>query len=88
MWEDNTYCWVGSCKNWWFHHRRNPFFGHKIILAETDAIEPLPPLDLQFSVCCEECGKTYKYEPSDVLRYEQRVGESFTPHPLFGGNQE
>lgn len=87
MWEDDQYCWVVSCKNRWFHLRRNIFYGHRIVLAETDAIAPLPSLEDRFTVRCDLCGKDYLYRSSDVLRYEQKVPESFTPHPLFSEGQ-
>ena len=32
-----------------------------------------------FMVRCDRCGKEYRYEPSDVFRYEQRPPDSFTP---------
>ncbi|PYT30112.1 MAG: hypothetical protein DMG57_09235 [Acidobacteria bacterium] len=83
MWEDSRYCWVVICKNHWFHVRQNIFFGHRIPLAETDAVATLPALEGPFVVRCDECGKEYHYKPSDVRRYEQDLPESFTPHPLF-----
>ncbi len=83
MWENSEYCWVVFCKNWWFHLRHNLFYGHRITLAETDAVAPRPQLDSSFSVSCDLCQKSYLYTPSDVLRYEQKVPESFTPHRLF-----
>lgn len=83
MWEDTNYCWVVPCKNYWFHMRRNLFFRHRIPLAETDAFARLPALDERFLVRCDECGKTYVYKPSAVLRFEQELPEAFTPHPLF-----
>lgn len=89
MWENSDYCWVVLCKNSWFHLRRNLFSSHRIPLAETDAVTPLPALSGSFSVRCDECGKEYFYKPSDVRRYEQQLPESFVPHPLFrpGGDR-
>ena len=83
MWEDATYCWVVLCKNHWFHMRQSFLARHRILLAETDAVASLPPLPKYFTVRCDECRKTYTYRPSDVLRSELEVPESFRPHPLF-----
>jgi len=83
MWEDNHYCWVVLCKNYWFHLRQNLFFGHKIPLGEADAISPCPVLHGPFTVRCDECGKEYLYKASEVRRFDQELPESFTPHPLF-----
>lgn len=82
-WEDSSYCWVVVCKNHWFHRRPNIFHVHRIPLAETDAVTPRPKIDRPFHVRCDDCLKEYAYKPSEVLRYEQEVPESFTPHPLF-----
>ena len=83
MWEDANYCWVVLCKNRWFHMKQNFFFRHRIPLAETDAVTPLPRLGKHFTVRCDECRKTYIYKPKDVLRVELELPESFKPHPLF-----
>jgi hypothetical protein len=83
MWEDTHYCWVVMCKNRLFHLRENIFYGHKIPLGETDVYTPPPALKTDFTVRCDECHKEYRYKPSDVLRHEQELPESFTPHPLF-----
>ncbi len=83
MWENNSYCWVVMCKNNWFHRRENLFYKHRIPLAETDVYEPLPDLKGAFTVRCDGCHKEYRYKPSEVLRYEQELPGSFTPHPLF-----
>jgi hypothetical protein len=88
MWEDSQYCWVVFCKNRWFHLRRNLFYGHRITLAETDAVSPPPPLQGRFTVRCDACGKQYHYKPSDVLRYEQNVPESFARHPLVDFDED
>lgn len=82
MWEDSQYVWVVICRNTWFHRRRNLWFGHKIPLGETDAFAPLPVRG-RFTVRCDECGKECQYKPEDVLRAEQELPESFTPHALF-----
>ena len=83
MWEDASYCWIVLCKNRWFHMRQSFFFRHRIPLAETDAVAPLPRLPKHFTVRCDECRKTYAYKPKDVLRSELELPESFRPHPLF-----
>src|SRR5260370_11544852 len=83
MWEDNNYCWVVICKNNWFHGRKNLFFKHKIPLAETDAYASPPVLNDKFTVRCDECHKEYLYKSSEVLRHDQELPVSFTPHPLF-----
>jgi hypothetical protein len=83
MWEDNGHCWVVICKNNWFHKRANRFFKHKIPLGETDVYAPPPALKGNFTVMCDECQKEYLYKPSDVLRHDQALPVSFTPHPLF-----
>jgi len=83
MWVDSHYCWVVLCKNHWFHLRQNLFFRHRIPLAETDPLAPRPSLDGPFRVRCDDCRKEYFYKPSAVLRFEQELPDSFTPHPLF-----
>ena len=83
MWEDANYCWVVLCKNHWFHMRQNIFFRHRIPLGQTDAVAALPPLGKHFTVRCDECRRTYTYEPKDVRRVELELPESFKPHPLF-----
>jgi hypothetical protein len=83
MWENETYCWVVLCKNRWYHLRQNLFHGHRIPLAVTDAVSARPAIDQRFEARCDDCGKTYVYRPSEVLRYEQEPAAGFTPHPLF-----
>jgi len=83
MWADSHYCWVVLCRNHWFHLRRNLFFRHRIPLAETDPVAPRPAIDRHFRVQCDECGKEYFYKPSEVMRFELELPETFTPHPLF-----
>ncbi len=82
-WQDIHYYWVVLCKNYFFHIRQNLFFRHRIPLAATDPFSPVPSLDGPFKVRCDDCGKTYTYKRSDVLRYEQEITKAFTPHPLF-----
>lgn len=83
MWVDSQYCWVVVCKNHWFHRRPNLFNIHRIVLGETDAVMPRPKINRTFLVQCDECRKKYPYKPSEVLKYEQELPESFTPHSLF-----
>jgi hypothetical protein len=83
MWEDYNYCWVVLCKNNWFHGRQNLFSKHRIPLAETDVYMPPPALKNSFTVKCDECNKEYLYKPSEVLRHDQELPASFSPHPLF-----
>jgi len=82
MWVDSHYCWVVLCKNHWFDLRQNLFFRHRIPLAETDPVASRPFLDGRFRVRCDDCRKEYFYKPSEVLKYEQELPDSFTPHPL------
>ena len=82
MWEDSHYCWVVMCKNHWFHRRQSIFYAHKIPLCRTDSFAPVPALEGPFTVRCDECGKEYRYKPSDVIRFDEELPESFTPHPL------
>ena len=83
MWVGSDYCWVVVCKNDLFHRHPNVFNVHRIPLGETDAVSPRPRLDKPFAVRCDECGKQYMYQPSDVLRYEMDAPASFVTHPLF-----
>jgi hypothetical protein len=83
MWVDSHYSWVVLCKNHWFHLRQNLFFRHRIPLAETDPVSPRPSLEGRFSVRCDDCRKEYFYKPSEVIKFEQELPDSFTPHPLF-----
>ena len=83
MWVDSHYCWVVLCKNHWFHLRQNIFFRHRIPLSETDPVAPRPSLEGRFSVRCDDCRKEYFYKPSEVLKSELELPDSFTPHPLF-----
>lgn len=83
MWEDRNYCWVVLCKNHWYHLTKNFLFKHRIPLGYADAYMTLPPLNGRFNVQCDICGAVYSYEPSEVLRVEQELPDSFKPHPLF-----
>jgi hypothetical protein len=87
MWEDSSYCWAVTCKNYIYHIPRNFMYKHKIPLAEADAVTSRPPVNQPFRVRCDMCGKEYLYKPSDILRVERELPESFSPHPLFRDEQ-
>src|SRR5205823_1244835 len=55
---------------------------------ENPAVWPRPNIDQPFGVRCDECGKEYTYQPSDVLKYEMEVPASFAVHPLFRDSLE
>ncbi|MBZ5680860.1 MAG: hypothetical protein LAO24_12220 [Acidobacteriia bacterium] len=80
---DTQYCWIVICKNHKFHRQQNLFSGHRILLGETDAFTPHPPVDGPLNVRCDDCGKEYDYRPAEVLRYQIELPASFAPHPLF-----
>jgi hypothetical protein len=82
-WEDSEYCWVVVCKNKKFHRTEDPLHGHRIPLAWTDPFTLRPAIATRFAVRCDDCRGEYSYEPSEVLKFEQSLPESFTPHPLF-----
>ncbi len=83
LWADRGYCWVVVCKNHWYHRHPNIFNVHRIPLGETDGISARPALRGRFTACCDECGREYAYQPSEVLRYEMETSGDFRPHPLF-----
>jgi len=83
QWLETEYCWVVVCKNSKVHGRENPPNAHRIPLAWTDAVAPRPAIEKPFSVRCDGCGGEYTYKPAEVLRFEQNLPPSFTPHPLF-----
>lgn len=58
-------------------------FGHRIPLGETDAFSPLTSIGDVCHVRCDKCGEEHSYKPKEILRVEQTLPESFTPHPLF-----
>ena len=82
MWEDNRYAWVVICKNRWLHVHKIWWVGHKIPLAETDAVSPLP-IKGPLTVRCDECDKEYSYQPREILRTEYQFPDAFRPHPRF-----
>src|SRR5882762_2755182 len=53
------------------------------VSTETNPVAPRPSLEGRFRVQCDDCRKEYFYKPSEVLKYEQELSDSFTPHPLF-----
>ena len=57
--------------------------GHRIPLGETDACSPPPAIGGTFQVRCDECDEEYAYRPEEILRVDQSLPKSFTPHPLF-----
>jgi hypothetical protein len=81
-WSNATYFWVVICKNVKVHKSENVMVGHKIPLAETDAVEPLP-VTSPLLVKCDGCGEEYLFEPSEVLRLEMEAPEDLTTHPRF-----
>lgn len=87
MWEDASYCWVVTCKNYIYHIPRNSIYRHEIPLAETDAVASRPSVKVPF-VRCDSCGKEYLYKPSDVFRLEKELPEGFIAHPLFRDEQD
>ena len=84
VWDEGcTYAWAVICKNARFHHRQNRFVGHKILLAEADSFVTRPAIPRRFPVRCDDCGKIYCYQPSDVLRFQTEIPLPFVPHLLF-----
>jgi hypothetical protein len=55
-WSNATYFWVVICRNVKVHKSENVMVGHKIPLAETDAVEPLPVTG-PLLVKCDGCGE-------------------------------
>jgi len=82
-WDDKEYFWVVMCKNKHFHEHQNIWFGHRILLGETDSYSPLPVSEPRISVTCDVCGKEYEYKLSEILKYESEQPTSFAEHPLF-----
>lgn len=78
-----VYYWVVLCKNHLYHNRQNRFFGHKILLGETDDFASRPRIEARFKVKCDDCGNEYFYQPDEVLRYETEPRDPFDAHPLF-----
>ena len=82
-WEDRQYFWVVVCKNKHFHEHQNIWFGHRILLGETDSFCSLPIAEPRISVRCDACGKEYDYKQSEILKFESDPVPSFVEHPLF-----
>ena len=82
MGESGDYCWAVLCKNHRYHKRDNLFFGHQILLGETDSVSS-QPMSFALAIRCDECGKEYVYSPGEVFRVELEHAVHFTPHPLF-----
>ena len=80
---DKDYYWVVLCKNPGHHLHRSTLFEHIILLGETDSVSPPPALRSSFKAKCDECGKEYTYQSSEVMRYEAVPPDRFVPHPLF-----
>ena len=79
----SDYVWVVICKNHNYHKKQNLFFGHKISLGETDALHPAPALPGAITVNCDDCGHQNTYKPSELMRLQLELPESFQPHPEF-----
>ena len=82
LWANPDYFWIVLCKNERFHHESNHNYAHRIPLGQTDSVSP-KPVSQPFKARCNSCGKEYVYEPSDVLRSEMEIPQSFESHPLF-----
>jgi len=82
-WEDKQYFWVVVCKNKHFHERQNIWFGHRILLSETDSFADLPITAPRIMVRCDVCDKEYEYSRKEILKFESDPMASFVEHPLF-----
>jgi hypothetical protein len=82
-WEDKQYFWVVICKNRHFHEHQNIWFGHRILLGETDSISDLPITAPRITVRCDACDKEYEYSQKEILKFESDPVDSFVEHPLF-----
>lgn len=82
-WEDKQYFWVVVCKNRHFHEHQNIWFGHRILLGETDSISDLPISAPRITVKCDACGKENEYSRKEILKFESDPVDSFVEHPLF-----
>lgn len=82
-WGDRPYFWVVICKNHPFHEHENKWFGHRILLGETDAYSPLPVAQGSVRVVCDACGREYEYGRKEILRAEADPAPGFVEHPLF-----
>ena len=82
LWANPDYFWIVLCKNERFHHKSNHNYAHRIPLGQTDTVSP-KPVSQPFTARCNSCAKEYVYQPSEVLRCEMEIPQSFEPHPLF-----
>ena len=82
-WGDKQYFWVVICKNRHFHEHQNIWFGHRILLGETDSISDLPIIAPRIVVRCDACDKEYEYTRKEIPKYESDPVDSFVEHPLF-----
>jgi len=87
-WDDKQYYWVVICKNRHFHEHQNIWFGHKILLGETDSFSSLPITLPRIRVACDSCGKEYEYSQKEILRAESDPIAGFEEHPLFRERME
>jgi hypothetical protein len=80
--DEQQHYWVVTCKNFEYHREKNPFAGHRIPLARTEVGAAHPDHLGRFSVVCDECGREFTYESSEVIMW---IGTpaSFTPHALL-----
>ena len=82
-WEDKQYFWVVICKNHHFHNHENIWFGHRILLGETDSYSDLPVTAPRITVRCDDCHKEYEYSQKEILKFESEPVASFVEHPMF-----
>jgi hypothetical protein len=82
-WEDRQYFWVVVCKNHRFHNHENIWFGHRILLGETDSVSSLPITEKLISVRCDDCHKEFEYGLKEILKFESEPVATFVEHPLF-----
>jgi len=73
--------WVVTCQNV-YREAKNSFAGHRIPRAKTEAGAVHPDHLGRISVVCDECGKKFTYEASDVIMW-LGTPASFAPHPLL-----
>ena len=80
---ETEYYWVVLCKTHFHRLVQNRSAGHPILLGETDAVSPPPPIGKSFKAKCDACLKEHSYHPHEILRFETEPPEAFVPHPLF-----
>jgi hypothetical protein len=74
---------VVVCKNRHCRENQNIWFGHRILLGETDSFSDLPITAPRIVVRCDACGKAYEYKRKEILKFESDPVDSFVEHPLF-----